>query len=249
MKRYEDKVALVTGAASGIGRATAIRLADEGASVICADLNRAAADETVAMLAGTAIAVTMDVTDPADCAAAVRAAIDGYGCLDLLANIAGVGGFGHIASIDDGEWQRIIAINLTGVFQMMRAALPHLEKRRGNIVNIASAAGLIGVSYAAAYTASKSGVVGLTKSSAAEYATKGVRINAVCPGAVDTPLIAGGFDAIADVEAHLFERLTPLLGPMAQPEDVAAAVAFLGSGDARFVTGAILTVDGGQTAI
>ena len=251
MTRFEGLVALVTGAASGIGRASAIRLAEEGAHVVCADRNLTGAKETVATLpaAGTGEALLLDVADTASCTAAVATCIERRGRLDVLCNIAGIAGFGHVADLDDAGWQRLIAVNLTGVFAMTRAALPHLAQVRGNIVNIASAAGIVATPYAAAYSASKSGVVGLTRSIAAEYASRGVRVNAICPGAVDTPLIAGGFDAIDNVEAGLFQRMVPLLGPVARPEDIAAAVAFLGSRDAAFITGAILAVDGGQTAI
>ncbi|HET8613203.1 MAG TPA: SDR family NAD(P)-dependent oxidoreductase [Sphingomonas sp.] len=248
MRRFQDRVMLVTGAASGIGRASAVRLASEGAILLCADRNRAGVEETVAGLGGQAAACVLDVADSASCEAAVAEAIGRWGQLDALCNIAGIGGFGHAAEIDDANWRRLIDVNLTGVFAMSRAALPHLLANRGNIVNIASAAGLVGTPYAVAYSASKAGVVGLTRSLAVEYATRGVRVNAICPGAVDTPLIAGGFDAIEGVEPRLFERMTPLLGPMARPEDIAAAVAFLASDDARFITGAILAVDGGQTA-
>lgn len=248
MQRFDDKVVLITGAASGIGKATAKRLCSEGALVLCADRDIEGAREVAAALGGQAAAWEVDVADPSACDRAVEAAVSRWGRLDALANIAGIGGFGHAAEIDDAAWRRIIDINLTGVFQMTRAALPHLEAVHGNIVNIASAAGLVGTPYAAAYSASKSGVVGLTRSIAVEYALRGVRVNAICPGAVDTPLIAGGFGTITNVEPRLFERLTPLLGAMARPEDIAAAVAFLASSDAAFVTGAILAVDGGQTA-
>lgn len=252
MQRFENRAILVTGAASGIGRATAHRLADEGAHVLCADINLAGAEETAAGLAdagATAAAHALDVTDPAACDAAVAAALARFGRLDGLANVAGIGCFGHVAATSDAEWARVIAVNLSGVFQMTRAALPPLAETKGAIVNIASAAGLVATPYAAAYSASKSGVLGLTRTVAAEYATRGLRVNAICPGAVDTPLIAGGFDAIDGVDMGLFTRMTPLLGPMAQPADIAAAVAFLLSDDARFVTGAVLAVDGGQTAI
>lgn len=248
MRRFEDRVVLVTGAASGIGRATALRLGEEGARLLCLDINEAGAGETAADVAD-GFALRCDVSDPAACVDAVAAAVRRFGRLDGLANVAGVGTFGHVAATSDAEWQRVIGINLSGVFQMTRAALPALENARGAIVNIASAAGLVATPYAAAYSASKHGVVGLTRSVAVEYARRGVRANAICPGAVNTPLIAGGFDAIDGVDMDLFGRMTPLLGAAAEPEDVAAAVAFLLSDDARFITGATLAVDGGQTAI
>lgn len=248
MRRFEGRVVLVTGAASGIGRATALRLAEEGARLLCIDINGDGAQATAASVADSA-SLRVDVADPAACDGAVAEAVKRFGKLDGLANVAGVGSFGHAAATSDAEWQRVIGINLTGVFQMTRAALPILEKSGGAIVNIASAAGLVATPYAAAYSASKSGVVGLTRSVAAEYARKGVRVNAICPGAVDTPLIAGGFDAIDGVDMDLFSRMTPLIGPTARPEDIAAAVAFLLSGDAQFITGTTLAVDGGQTAI
>ncbi|WP_296625528.1 SDR family oxidoreductase [Rhizorhabdus sp.] len=248
MKRFEGLVVLVTGAASGIGKATALRLSEEGASLLCVDINAAGAAAT-AETCGNAASMQVDVSDPAACDAAVAEARARFGRLDGLANVAGVGSFGHAAATSDAEWQRVIGINLTGVFQLTRAALPAIEVQGGAIVNIASAAGLVATPYAAAYSASKSGVVGLTRSVAAEYARRGVRVNAICPGAVDTPLIAGGFDAIEGVDMDLFGRMTPLIGPVAQPEDVAAAVAFLLSRDACFITGTTLAVDGGQTAI
>lgn len=248
MKRFQDRIVIVTGAASGIGRASALRLAEEGGVLLCADHNRGGAEETAAMIGPTARAFSVDVADAASCNALLSAAIEHVGRIDALCNVAGIGGFGHAAEISDETWGRLIDVNLTGTFYMTRAALPHLTASHGNVVNIASAAGLVGTPYATAYSASKSGVVGFTRSLAIEYAARAVRVNAICPGAVETPLIAGGFDGIEGVDWELVRRMSPKLGPMAQPEDIAAAVAFLASDDARFVTGTILAIDGGQTA-
>ncbi|MBS0503477.1 MAG: SDR family oxidoreductase [Proteobacteria bacterium] len=248
MKGLDGKVALVTGAASGIGRATAVRLASEGAEVICADRNLDGAMGTAGSLKNHSAAFGFDAADAASCEALIGKAQKWRGRLDVLCNVAGIGGFGHTEQIGEATWRALIDINLSGVFHLTKFALPHLTATKGNIVNVASAAGLVGTAYASAYAASKHGVVGFTKAVAIEYASRGVRVNAVCPGAVDTPLIAGGFTAIEGVEWPLVERMTPKLGPVAQPEDIAAAIAFLASDDASFITGAMLAVDGGQTA-
>lgn len=248
MKGLNGKIALVTGAASGIGRATAVRLAEEGAQVICADRDLDGAMKSAGKLQNHSAAFGFDAADPASCEALIGKAHKWRGTLDILCNVAGIGGFGHTAEISEETWRALIDINLSGVFHLTKHALPHLAESKGNIVNVASAAGLVGTAYASAYAASKHGVVGFTKAVAIEYASRGVRVNAVCPGAVDTPLIAGGFGAIEGIEWPLVERMSPKLGPMAQPEDIAAAIAFLASDEARFVTGAMLAVDGGQTA-
>ncbi|WP_380877968.1 3-oxoacyl-ACP reductase [Sphingomonas sp. DBB INV C78] len=249
MNRMTGKIVLVTGAASGIGKASAIRLASEGAIVVCADRNVKGAEETAASLAG-ATAVEFDAASAASCRALVDHVIATHGKLDVLCNIAGIGGFGHAAQVADEEWDRLIAINLSSIFHMTKAALPHLEKTQGNIVNMASASGLVGASYASAYSASKAGVVGYTRTVALEYAAKQVRVNAICPGGVDTPLIAGGsvMGTIEGIDFALVARMSPKMAPLAQPEDIAAAVAFLASDDAKFITGIMLPVDGGQTA-
>ena len=248
MKGLNGKVALVTGAASGIGRATAVRLATEGALVICADRNLDGAMRTAGSLATDSAVFAFDAGDAASCEALIGTARTWRGRLDVLCNVAGIGGFGHTAQIDEATWRQLIDINLSGVFHLSKHALPFLENVKGNIVNVASAAGLVGTAYASAYAASKHGVVGFTKAVAIEYASRGVRVNAVCPGAVDTPLIAGGFNAIEGVEWPLVERMSPKIAPMAEPGDIAAAIAFLASDEARFITGAMLAVDGGQTA-
>ncbi|OHT20285.1 SDR family NAD(P)-dependent oxidoreductase [Edaphosphingomonas haloaromaticamans] len=247
MNRMVGKVALVTGAASGIGRASAVRLASEGAIVICADRNLAGAEETASGLSG-ASAVQFDAASAASCRDLVAHVVARHGKLDVLCNIAGIGGFGHAAEISDESWDQLVAINLSSIFHLTKAALPHLEKTQGNIVNMASASGLVGAAYASAYSATKAGVVGYTRTVAIEYAARQVRVNAICPGGVDTPLIAGGMGDIEGVDFALILRMSPKMAPLAQPEDVAAAVAFLASDDARFITGIMLPVDGGQTA-
>jgi meso-butanediol dehydrogenase/(S,S)-butanediol dehydrogenase/diacetyl reductase len=249
--RLSDKVALVTGAASGIGRATAERLASQGARVLCADLDRdacEAAAEAIRKGGGEAAAQVCDVTDAGVCAETVETATRLFGRLDVLCNVAGVGLYAHATDISDDQWSRILAVNLSGVFFMSRSAIPHLLETQGNIVNMASSAGLAGVAYASAYCASKGGVVLLTKSMAVEYAHRGLRVNCVCPGGVDTPL-SRGFVPPENAERRLLRRMMGLTGtPLARPEEVAALVAYLASDEARFVTGAAFSIDGGQVA-
>ena len=250
MERLTRRRALVTGAASGIGRATATRLAEEGASVMCADINAAGAEETAESIrAGgrSATSVPLDVADPASCEAAVRHAVDSLGGLDLLANVAGIFRPGHTLEQDIGVFDTTIDVNLRGTFYMCRFALPALLDGGGAIVNIASAAALQGVPYNAAYCASKAGIVGLTRSLASEYARRHVRVNCICPGGVMTPLIERGFP-VDDVDGALMARLAPLMPRIGTPEDIAALVAYLGSDEAAYMTGSVITIDGGQLA-
>lgn len=248
MQRHQGNVALITGAASGIGRATAVRLASEGASVMLTDVNLAGLEETVSMLpAGTAVlAVEHDVTQLASCQQVVEQCISEFGRLDVLCNIAGISLCRHLADITPEEWQRIVNINLNGVFFMCQAAMPKLVESRGNIVNMASTAGLEGLAYNAAYCATKAAVVMFSKSLALEFSGKGVRVNAVCPGAVETPL-SSAFEMPEGADPALLGRMFPLLD-MSKPEEIAAAVAYLSSPEARFVTGVAFAIDGGQTA-
>ena len=250
MGRFDDKAALVTGAASGIGRASALRLAAEGARVWLADIDAgalAATAEAVRAAGGTAATGVLDVRDPAACRAAVDAAVASLGRLDALCNVAGIGVYDHATHISVDDWNRVIAVNLSGTFFMSQAALPHLLETKGNIVNLASSAGVTGVAYASAYCASKGGVVLLTRSLAVEFAHRGVRVNCVCPGGVDTPLTRA-FRAPADSRLELLARMSSLSGRMAKAEEIAAAVAYLASDEARYVTGAVFSIDGGQTA-
>ena len=235
------RVALVTGAASGIGWAVAERLRDDGAAVVGFDL-RDRGPDGVEMVAG-------DVTDRAAVDAAVAHAVAAQGRLDVVANVAGIPQFGRVDDIDDDEWARSLAVNLTGPFTVCRAALPHLRTTRGCIVNVASIAGLEGQAYTAAYCASKGGLVLLTRALAVELAPDGVRVNCVCPAAVDTPLLADVASRIpGDADPRLLDRLQMLMPGLVTPGQVAAAVAYLASDEAAFVTGHALALDGGRSA-
>jgi len=246
--RLSNKIAIVTGAASGIGRAVAIRLAAEGAKVVIGDRDERGLAETAATIGDAASLAVLDVADEGSCRAIVAQATERHGGLDILCNIAGVLDFGRFADVDRTRWDRVISVNLSGVYQMCRAAMPHLIERRGNIVNMASAAGLVGVPYNSAYTASKHGVVGLTKALALEFSKEGVRVNSVCPGGVKTPMLEQA--PPENIDWDMVMRSASWLdgGEMSEPSDIAAAVAFLASDEARRVTGTALSVDGGQIA-
>jgi len=246
--RFTDKTAIVTGAASGIGRAVAVLLAAEGARVLIGDRDADGLAETAAAIGEAASAVALDVADEASCRSIVERAVAAHGGLDVLCNIAGVLDFGRFADVDRSRWDRVISVNLTGVYQMCRAAMPHLVARRGTIVNMASAAGLVGVAYNSAYTASKHGVVGLTKALALEFSKEGVRVNAVCPGGVKTPMLEQAPPENIDWEMVMRSASWLDGGEMSEPSDIADTVAFLASGEARKITGAAISVDGGQVA-
>ena len=248
-ERMQGKVALVTGAASGIGRATALRLASEGARVFCCDLQSEACEATakaVREAGGEASATTCDVVRSADCNLSVSFAVEAAGRLDVLVNVAGIGIYRHATDFTDEEWRRVIEVNLTGTFFMCRAAIPHLLESCGNVVNMASAAGLSGTPYGAAYAASKGGVVILTKTLAVEYGRQGMRANCVCPGGVDTPLLRS-YDVPGGVDPDLMARMQ-LLPTIGRPEEIAALVAYLASDEARYVNGSAVSIDGGQVA-
>ncbi len=247
--RFAGKTVLVTGAASGIGRAAAERLAAEGARVLCADLNEAAVKEAVDAIqkaGGDATASTCDVSDPEACRSIVADAVAAFGHLDVLCNVAGVGLHEHATQITVEQWNRVIAVNLSGTFFTCQAAIPHLLETQGNIVNTASSAGIMGVAYTSAYAASKGGVVMLTKALAVEYGRRGLRVNCICPGGVDTPL-ARGFAPPEDADPHLLQRMQ-LEPRLAEPSEIAAAFAYLASDEARYVNGAAFSIDGGQVA-
>lgn len=249
MGRFTDKVAIVTGAGSGIGRATATRLGSEGATVACLDLAADAAEEVAAKIAvegGTARSWHCDVSDEASVGAVVREVVEAFGGLDVLCNIAGVGKFHHSHQLVKADWDRMLAVNLTGTMLMCRAALPNLVERRGVIVNTASSAGIVGQPYAAAYCASKGGVVLLTKALAVEYDHTGLRVNAVAPGMTDTPIL-GGFGLPEGGDYKKIYSLMPAQGACS-PEEIAALFAYVASDEARNMTGSIIPLDGGITA-
>ena len=246
-KRFTGKVALITGAGSGIGRATAVRLALEGANVYMADINGEALEETATLLPDGSDyrCGTLDVSDIEACQQLVADTIAEFGQLDVLCNIAGIAPTQHFADITEESWNRVVGINLNSVFFLCQAAMPHLVESQGNIINMSSSAGRTGQAYNASYGATKAAVLMLSKSLAIEFAAKGVRVNAVCPGAVSTAL-SKNFTPPEDADMNLFMRLMPLL-PMAEAEEIAAAVAYLASEEARFVTGIEFAIDGGRS--
>lgn len=242
--RFAGKNVLVTGAASGIGRASAILFAREGARVTIGDINAAGLSETAAIIGDAATPVVYDAEDHASCLALLDAAASEG--LDVVCNVAGMLKWGPTEDFAVADFERLLAINTTSVFVICKAALPHLVEAKGNIVNIGSTSGLRGMIYTAGYCASKHAVVGMTTALAAEYAARGVRVNAVCPGHVTTPMTAAPPPA-GDIDWDMVMRGKPkLVDGSCAPEDIAEAVAFLASEQARKATGSVLVVDGGQ---
>ena len=242
--------ALVTGAASGIGRATAMLLAGRGAAVACLDVNADGLAETAAAIGERALPIPCDVTDLAAVEAAVSQAAADLGGLDAVANVAGVGDFtGDVAEIAPEEWARVLAINLTGPFHVSRAAIPHLRAAGGAIVNVSSQFGLVGCLASPAYCASKAGLIGLTRAMAIDHTEEGIRVNCVCPGPVDTPMLAWT-DATPELTARERGRTQGrnLSGRSGRPEEIAATIAFLLSDDVGFMSGSVVAVDGAWTA-
>lgn len=244
--RFAGKRALVTGAASGIGKATAVLLAAEGAIVTLADRDVQGLEKTRALIGAQHYAAGFDAADTQSCQKLVATGAEGG--LDIVCNIAGFLDWGATEGFDEARFEQVLRINLFGTFAICRAALPHLVESKGCIVNMASTAGLTGIAYSTAYCASKHAVVGLTKSLSAEFASRGVRVNAVCPGHVDTPM-GNKPPPAEDLDWKLVMRAAPkLTDGSCDPEDVARAVAYLASDDARKITGTALVIDGGQLA-
>lgn len=257
--RLAGRTALITGAGSGIGRAAAILFAAEGAHVVVCDRDAQAGEsvaDQISSTQGSALAVATDVTSLEQVERAVKAAVEAFGSLDVLYANAGIEGGGQAHSVTSADWQRVIDINLTGVWHSIRAALgPMIEAGSGSIITQASTAGLVGVPGLAPYSAAKGGVISLTRQVAVEYGRSGIRANTLCPGTVWTPLVsrtyeARGGDAVFGSEQKMAEgaaRAYPLRR-LGTPEEVAAAALFLASDEAAWITGTVFATDGGYTA-
>jgi NAD(P)-dependent dehydrogenase (short-subunit alcohol dehydrogenase family) len=253
--RLQGKVSLITGAASGIAQATALRFAEEGAALALVDMNADGLEETAQAVRAKGIpvmTVPADVAQSADVQRMIQAVTGSYGRLDVVFNAVGVSGRrwgdGPVADCTEEAWDRVLSVNLTSMFLVCKYTVPHLLAARGAIVNLSSVLGIVGgdEDFAThAYAASKGAIISLSRAMASYYAPHGLRVNVVAPG-----LIATAMSRRAQSDPHIQERLStlqPLTGAMGEPADIAAAVAYLASDDARFVTGTVLTVDGGWT--
>jgi NAD(P)-dependent dehydrogenase (short-subunit alcohol dehydrogenase family) len=252
--RLAGRVCLVTGGGSGIGRATCLRFAEEGATVVVADVDLATAEATAAAIRAAsgsenaAIAVGIDVTDEDSCARAVVAAMDAFGRIDVLFNNAGIAGVGTVEETSLELWERVMAVNVRGVFLVARGVLPLMVAAgRGSIINMSSTIAEIGLARRASYAASKGAVLALTRQMQADYAAHGIRVNALLPGTIHTPFVDRYLaESYADpVEGLEILKRRQLTGDLGTPEDVASAALFLASDESRFVLGTGLFVDGG----
>ncbi|MBK8976274.1 MAG: glucose 1-dehydrogenase [Planctomycetes bacterium] len=253
MGRLSERITLVTGAGSGIGRAIAERFGAEGAFVQVTDISEAAARDVAARIrsaGGAADGCTLDVRDSARCAEVAAAVHAAHGRLDVLVNNAGVGHVGTALTTELEDLDRLHAVNVRGLLAVTKAFLPHMvERRSGNIVNLASIGGVVGVRERLAYCATKFAVVGITKSMALDHALQGIRVNCICPGRVETPFVTARLAEYPDPEAAYREMsATQALGRMGRPEEIAEAALYLASDASAFVTGTTFMIDGGWSA-
>lgn len=244
MSRFENKVAFVTGAASGIGRSTCLRLGSEGAQLYAVDVDTAGLEETAKLVrdaGGTIETAGCNVTSRSGCFDAIAACVSKYGKLDVLANVAGVVRFSHATETSEEEWNLLLAVNLSGPFFLSQAAIPHLIESKGNIVNIASNAGLMGQAYTVGYCASKAGLINMSKALAMEFVKSDIRINCIAPSGTATSLVAN-VQFPSKPDGALMDRYRGFR-PMSQPEDIVNVVAFLASDEAKAVHGAVWEAD------
>ncbi len=253
MNRLLDKVAIVTGGGMGIGKAIAQMFAEEGAKVVVADINQEVGRVTVQEITsagGGAVFVACDVSSATQVRNMVETAVQTYGGIDILINNAGISTYGTVVDADEAEWDRVIGVNLKGVFLCSKYAIPHILARGGGtVVNIASVAGLAGLRGQAAYNASKGGVVLLTKNMALDFAGQGIRVNCLCPGATVTPMCEAGIARSGDPET-VRAKMTLLrpLGRLGEPQETARAVLFLACEESSYITGTVVVVEGGGMA-
>jgi NAD(P)-dependent dehydrogenase (short-subunit alcohol dehydrogenase family) len=250
-ERPTDRVALITGGSGGIGRATALALARTGAQVVVVDVSEAGGAETAQMIAeagGTAQFMHVDVTDAQAVEQMISATVASYGRLDYAVNNAGIDGLrARTADYPEDEWQRVLSINVTGVWLCMKYELKQMQAQgSGVIVNTASVAGLVGFPGHSAYSASKHAVIGLTKTAALEYARRGIRVNAVCPGYTRTPMVERVFEQAPEMQAKVTQAMP--IGRIGTPQEIAAAIVYMCSDSAAFMTGHALVLDGGLIA-
>lgn len=262
MGRLKDKVIIVTGGGSGLGAASCHRFAQEGAAVVVADIDERTGEyvaEEIARNGGRAICVRTDVTSESSTEDMATESLEAFGAIDGIYCNAGIPGVGTAKDLNKSTWDHVIGVLLTGVWLSMRAVLPAMEKQRsGSIVNQSSVGGLVGVNSIAPYAAAKAGVIGLTRQAAADFAGQGIRVNAVCPGLVVTPLAINTYDArirlglsskatVAESLASAASRYP--IGRLGEPLDVANVALFLASDESKWITGQVFVVDGGYTAV
>jgi NAD(P)-dependent dehydrogenase (short-subunit alcohol dehydrogenase family) len=251
--RLAQRVAIITGAGSGIGQAMAELFAREGARVLAADVNgpaAAAAAAAIAAAGGACEAHELDVTEPTQVRSMVERALELHGRIDILCNNAGTGSTTDVVDCEPAEWDRVMAVNVRGVYLGCKYVLPHMVRQRsGAIVNTASVTGMVGTFKRAAYSTSKGAVIALTRQVATDFVEHGIRVNCICPGPVDSPWVRGRLEQADDpVAARAALSARNPMGRLGRPEEIAAAALYLASDDAAFMTGTALVIDGGYTA-